>query len=156
MANLVRDGESRAQADVFIDAATPLWLTHSSHRGQAWTHTCTHTPGKHINSVKTLKTSPVQWTGLQSHCFFFTFLFDFGEEKENWSGRWEILHNTIYITRYSFEGSRQDKAMWEQQRWPTRSLLAAGGCFPHFRLEKESQRTSKSKHRDVRRRVFKA
>lgn len=39
MADLMCDGERRTEADVFVDAAAPLGLAHSSHRGQAWTKT---------------------------------------------------------------------------------------------------------------------
>lgn len=43
MAYLVRDGESRSEANVFIDAAASFRLTHSSHRGQACMQTNTNT-----------------------------------------------------------------------------------------------------------------
>lgn len=34
--DLVGNGERRGQADIFIDTAAPLTLTHPTHRGQAW------------------------------------------------------------------------------------------------------------------------
>lgn len=34
--DLMGNGESRGQADIFIDTAAPLALTHSTDRGQAW------------------------------------------------------------------------------------------------------------------------
>lgn len=36
VSNLVGNGERRGQANVLIDAATSLSLTHPSHGGQAW------------------------------------------------------------------------------------------------------------------------
>lgn len=92
MANLVRNGESRAEADVFINAATPLRLAHSSHRCQAWTHTCTHTHQENIqtalNTLKTVNTSPVHCTVL---LVSFLFFFNLEKQKENCSGRWEMF-----------------------------------------------------------------